>query len=78
MNDRVDMQLLEKIEDRRTVPNVDRMMLEAAHVFHELLESPRRVALRSEKLAPHIIVDAVNAVPLAREILDSLRADQPA
>src|SRR6267143_2236341 len=36
------------------------------------------ISLRAKECAPHVVIHADDAVPLAGEIFDSFRADQPA
>ena len=74
----VEAMLLEQRQHAVAVADVELAVLEARRDCFQPLEIPARVALGAEEFAPHVVVHADDRVALPVEILDGLRADQPA
>src|SRR5438067_7897294 len=66
-----------ELEDLRTVADVEVDVLVIAQLATELLAAPSRIALRSEEVRAHVVVDAVNAVEISRQRRGDLGPDQP-
>ena len=69
---------LEQVVKGIAIADVDIGMLELLGGSLQAIEVPGGVALRAEENLSHVVVDADNAMPLAIEMLDRLRADEPA
>src|SRR5262249_28108015 len=66
----------EQVAHRGAVANVDRVVGEVADALDELPHPPGGVALRTEEVGPHVVVEAVEVMAAPGEILDRFRADQ--
>jgi hypothetical protein len=52
-------------------------MIEPARGVPQTLQNPARIATRPEKLAPHVVVNAHEVMPVAIQESNGLRPDQP-
>ncbi len=69
--------LLENLAHRARVANIDVVMLIVGNRLHELIARLAGRGFRAEKTTAHVVVDPDDALPILREMLDRLRADQP-
>src|SRR5262249_46236775 len=74
----VRLEAADEVDHRRAVPDVERMVGEVRGQLPQALEIPGGVAVWSEEVTPHVVVDAV---PLPAAMIEegrSLGADEPA
>ena len=77
MHDHVRPDLFQTAQHRRPVPYIEFVMGKSLMSFAQPLLVPARIALHTEKVRAHIVVDAVNPPAQTAEMRDYFRADQP-
>src|SRR5206468_2610308 len=78
VDDEVRAVLGEERQHRLPGADVERVVREPAGGAAEPLEVPRRVAVRAEEVAPHVVVDPVDDPAAGIEVGHRLRADEAA
>ena len=78
MHDNVDLVGFKEIENIVSIPDIEVVMLEIFCRRKQAIAMACRIALRSEKYGPHVVVCSDHLVPLRIEKRDRLRPDQPA
>ena len=72
VNDQFGRCLPEIASDGLPIANVDAVRREVPRFPHQPLQVPRRIALRPEELAPHVVVNAVDNMTCCIEMLHRL------
>ena len=72
MHDQIEFVRSEQLIDPRAIANIQRRVLKSFRRFLQPLQIPQRVARRSKKLTPHIVVRADDIVSLRIEMGDRL------
>jgi hypothetical protein len=72
VNDQVRLELLHEIQNGNAIANIDRMMLEPSRDAAETFQIPRRVAVWTEELTTHVVIDAGDSPSQVVEVRDRL------
>src|SRR5260221_10005996 len=78
MNDRVRPDLLNQIQDRSSIPDIQLVGMEVAILLSQSSPIPGSVAWRTKEIGPQIVIDPVHFAVLCCEKGDCLAADQSA
>ena len=75
MNHGADPMLGKKVEDFAAIADIQRVVRVTLHAVEELLQAPQGVALWTEEIGPHVVVDTVDTMTTPCKVFDSLRAN---
>jgi len=76
MYDQVGAYLLNHVENGKSVTNIEFVMLETAAGIPEPFQVPTRIAVRSEEVAAHVVINPVHSPSKTVEIDHAFRSDQ--